>query len=81
MNHDEYEKFEGKKYIKELKQLWLHTRLFCELEDDPTSKECLHYDGIDIIYIWGMKKQNRIDILIRRVLIVLEMWKIFFWNN
>ena len=39
MNHDKYEKFEGKKYIKELKQLWLHTRLFCELEDDPTSKD------------------------------------------
>ena len=56
MNHDEYEKFEGKKNIKELKQLWLHARLFCELED-------------------------RIDILIRRVLIVLKMWKIFFWNN
>ena len=32
---DEYDKFEWKKYIKELKQLWLHMRSFHELEDDP----------------------------------------------
>ena len=39
MDYDEYDKFKRKKYIKELKQLWLHTRLFRELEDDPTSKD------------------------------------------
>ena len=39
MDHDKYNKFERKKYIKEVKQLWLHTRLFRELEDDPTSKD------------------------------------------
>ena len=39
MDHDKYDKFERKKYIKELKQLWLYTHLFRELEDDPTSKD------------------------------------------
>ena len=51
MDHDKYEKFERKKYIKELKQLWLHTRLFCELEDDPTSKDVFTtMELIDIIF-------------------------------
>ena len=39
MDYEEYDNYKRKKYIKELKQLWLHTRLFCELEDDPTSKD------------------------------------------
>ena len=39
MDNEEYDKVKRKKHIKELKQLWLHTRLFRELEDDPTSKD------------------------------------------
>ena len=39
MDYDEYNAYERKKYIKELTQLWLHTRSFRELGDDLTSKD------------------------------------------
>ena len=39
MNYDKYDVYERKKYNNDLKQLWLHARLFCELEDDSTSKD------------------------------------------
>ena len=31
MDYDKYDAYERKKYIKELTQLWLHTRSFREL--------------------------------------------------
>ena len=59
MDNDEYDKFKRKKYIKELKQLWLHTRLFRELEDDPTSKDVFATMELISYARYGEAKSNR----------------------
>ena len=33
-DHNKYDAYERKTYIKELRQMWLHMRLFSELEED-----------------------------------------------